>query len=140
MHTKLGFLHPLALGLSHYIYGQPLDPMGIHFFHCIHGWERTVSHDAMWDAFAFIMKDVCFHVACEQTHIFFPPNIQSSCQWVNIVLLVDGIHMLANVIIVGSIRVDLVLHVVLFWEMAAMVAIWAKERFIKIELVSLSCH
>ncbi len=72
MHTKLGFLHLLALGLSHYIYGQLLDPMGIHFFHCAHSGERTVSHDATWDAFASIMKDVCFHVACEQTHILLP--------------------------------------------------------------------
>jgi hypothetical protein len=37
--------------------------------------------------------------------------------------------MLANVIIVDSIRVDLVLHVALFWGMAAMVAIQAKEGF-----------
>jgi hypothetical protein len=91
--------------------------------------ERTVSHDAMWDAFASIMKDVCFHVACEQTHILLPPTIQSSYQWVDIVLSVDGIHMLANVIIVASIRVDLVSHVVLFWEMPTMVAIRAKKGF-----------
>jgi hypothetical protein len=74
MHTNLGFFHPLALGLSHCIHGQPLDPMGIYFFHCIHHGERTVSHDAMWDAFASIMKNVCFHAACEQTHILLPPT------------------------------------------------------------------
>jgi hypothetical protein len=69
---QVGLPPLLALGLSHYIYGQPLDPMGIHFFHCAHSGERTVSHDATWDAFASIMKDVCFHVACEQTHILLP--------------------------------------------------------------------
>jgi hypothetical protein len=43
------------------------------------------------------------------------------------VLSVDGIHMLANVIIVDSIHVDLVSHVTLFWGMATMVAIQANE-------------
>ncbi len=59
------FPHPLALGLSHCIYGQPLDPMGIHLICCTHGGERTASHDIVWDAFAFITKDVRFHVLCE---------------------------------------------------------------------------
>jgi hypothetical protein len=72
IHTKLGLLHLLALGLSHCIYGQPLDPMGIHLFRYIHGGERMVSHDAMWDAFTSIVKDVCFHVA----HILLPPTLQ----------------------------------------------------------------
>ncbi len=44
--TMLGLLHLLALGLSHYIFGQPLDPKGIHLLHCIHGGERIVFHDA----------------------------------------------------------------------------------------------
>ncbi len=80
IHTKLGLLHLLQLSLSHYIYGQLLDPMGIHLFHCVHGGVRMVSHDAMWDAFTSIMKDICFHVACEQTHILLLPTFQSSCQ------------------------------------------------------------
>ncbi len=65
MRTKLGLPHPLALKLSHYICGQPLDSMGIHLFCCFHGKERVASHDAMWDAFASIVRDVGFHVAHE---------------------------------------------------------------------------
>jgi len=56
--TKLGLPHPLALGLSNCICGQPLDRMGIHLFFCTHGRERTTSHDVVWDAFASIMRDV----------------------------------------------------------------------------------
>jgi hypothetical protein len=65
MCTKLGLPHPLAFGLSHYIYGQPLDPMGIHLLCCVHGGEKITSHNVVWDAFASIMKDVGFHGACE---------------------------------------------------------------------------
>jgi hypothetical protein len=43
----LGLPHPLALGLSHCICGQPLDPMRIHLLSCAHGGERTVSHDVI---------------------------------------------------------------------------------------------
>ncbi len=57
--------HPLALRLSHYICGQPLDSMGIHLFRCAHGEEKTTSHDAVRDAFASIVTDVGFHVARE---------------------------------------------------------------------------
>jgi hypothetical protein len=44
MHIGLGLPHPLALGLSHCIYGQPLDPIEIHVLHCAHGEERMASH------------------------------------------------------------------------------------------------
>lgn len=47
MRTNLGLPHPLALGLSHCIYGQPLNPARIHLFHCAHGEERMASHGAM---------------------------------------------------------------------------------------------
>jgi len=39
--------------------------MGIHLFHYIHGKEKVASHDAMWDAFASIVRDVGFHVGHE---------------------------------------------------------------------------
>jgi len=73
LHIQLGLHHPLALGLSYCICGQPLDAMRIHFFHCAHGGERIVSHDVMQDAFASIAKDVGFHVLHEQTHILMLP-------------------------------------------------------------------
>jgi hypothetical protein len=34
--TRLGFSHPLVLGVSHWICNQPLDPMGIHLLCCVH--------------------------------------------------------------------------------------------------------
>jgi hypothetical protein len=52
MCTKLGLPHLLALGLSHYIDYQSLNPMGIHLLCCTHGKEKTTSHDVMWNAFA----------------------------------------------------------------------------------------
>jgi hypothetical protein len=80
MHTNLGLFHPLALGLSHFIYGQPLDPMGIHFFNCTHGGEIMVSHDAMWDAFASIMKKFVFmlHVNKPTFFCLLPSNLHAN--------------------------------------------------------------
>jgi hypothetical protein len=108
MRTKLGLPHLLTFGLSHYIYGQPLDLMGIHLFCCAHGGEKKKSHNVISDAFASITRDVGFHGAREQTHILLLLTIQSSCQQVNMVLSVDGICMLANVIIDNLIQVNLV--------------------------------
>jgi hypothetical protein len=65
LHNQLVLPHSFALGLSHCIRGQPLDLMGIHLFHCTHGEERMGSHDVMWDAFVFIMKDATFFVLHE---------------------------------------------------------------------------
>jgi hypothetical protein len=59
---RLALPHPLALGLSHCICGQPLDPMRIHLLSCAHGGERMAPHDVMWDAFAIDEK---FHVLYE---------------------------------------------------------------------------
>ncbi len=54
-------------------FGNTIEAMGIHFFHCIHSGERIASHDVVWDAFAFIVKDVRFHVLQKQTHVFPSP-------------------------------------------------------------------
>jgi hypothetical protein len=58
-----------------------------------------VFHDVVWDVFASIMKDAEFHVLHKQTYVFPPLALQFSHQWVNIVILVDGVQMLVNVII-----------------------------------------
>ncbi len=108
MCTKLGLPHVLAFGLSHYIYSQHLDPMRIHLLCCGNGGEKITSHNVVWDAFAFITKNIGFHGACEWTHIILPLTIQSSCWQINIMLSVDGIHMLTNVIIDDFTQVDLV--------------------------------
>jgi len=70
LQTKLTLPHPLDLGMTHYIYGQPLNPMGIYLLCCAHGGERITSHDVIYDAFASILIDVRFHVLQEQTMFF----------------------------------------------------------------------
>jgi hypothetical protein len=47
LQTKLNLPHPLALGLTHCIYAQPLNPIGIHLLCCAHGEKKTTSHDAI---------------------------------------------------------------------------------------------
>jgi hypothetical protein len=59
--------------------------MGIRLFHYIHGGEKIASHDVVQDAFMSIVKDMTFHVLREQTHIFSPPSLQSSCRCVDII-------------------------------------------------------
>jgi hypothetical protein len=80
MHTKLGVSHPLAFGLLHCIYGQPLDLVGIYLLCYVHGGAKTIFHDVVQDAFASIMRDVGSHVVCKQTHVLPPPTLYSSHQ------------------------------------------------------------
>ncbi len=68
-----------------------MDPMGIHFIRCTHGGERMVSCDVVWDVFLSIMRDVKFHVLREHIHIHLLLAFQYSCQWVDIVVLMDGV-------------------------------------------------
>jgi hypothetical protein len=63
------------------------------------------------------------HVLCEQTHVLSLPSLQSSCQWVNIVLSANGIRNLANVVIAYPIQIDLVSQVALSHEVVVMVVI-----------------
>jgi hypothetical protein len=44
-------------------------PYGIYVLCCAHGGEKTASHDVVWAAFEFIVKDDRFHILCEQTHV-----------------------------------------------------------------------
>jgi hypothetical protein len=76
----LGLPHPVTLGLSHYIYGQPLDPMRIHLFRCAHGGERMASRDVMWDA---RMQDFRFYMN-KLTFFRYPPfifHVNKSTLW-----------------------------------------------------------
>jgi hypothetical protein len=73
--------------------------MGIHFLHCAHGGERITSHDVVSDAFVFIMRDASFHILCEQTHVLLPPTLQFTSWWINIVDSMDGVQILADIII-----------------------------------------
>jgi hypothetical protein len=51
--------------------------------------------------FAYVARDARFHVLQEQIHILMLPFSRFSYKWVDIVLFVDGIHTLADVIIVN---------------------------------------
>jgi hypothetical protein len=59
----------MTLSLTHYVCGESLNPLGIHFLRCAHGREKTTSHDVVQDAFASIVKDAGFHVLWEQTYV-----------------------------------------------------------------------
>ncbi len=61
LQTRLGLPHPLSVGLSHCIYSQPLNPIGIYLLCCAHGGERNASHDVIrillcpsWEMFGFM--------------------------------------------------------------------------------------
>jgi hypothetical protein len=41
-------------------------------------------------------------ILCEHTHILSLPTFQSTGQWIDIVVLVDGVWMLADIIIANS--------------------------------------
>jgi hypothetical protein len=112
LHTKLGLPHFLALEVTHCICGQPLNHVGTHFFCCSKGGEQTPSHNVVWNAFTSIVKGVGFYVSHEQTHVLLLPSLQSFCQWVDIMLLANGIHTLANIDIINPTQVDLVSWVV----------------------------
>ncbi len=53
---------------------------------------------------------------CEHTHIFSLHTFQSTGQWINIVVLVDGVRMLADIIITNSTWINLVLRLILSHE------------------------
>jgi hypothetical protein len=48
--------HHLALGLTHCICGQLLDPMGIHLLRYAHGGKKITFHDVVQDVFASLAK------------------------------------------------------------------------------------
>ncbi len=103
--------------------------MGIHLFRYTYGGERTIYHDVVWDAFAYIMKHAGFHVFWEQTHIFLPSSFQSFHWHVNIILSIDGICMLANVVIVDPTQAYLVSWLVIYCGVAVIVIVQVKEGF-----------
>lgn len=75
--TNLGLPHPLAIGFIQCICDYGLDLVGTHLFRYSHGEEQITSHNAFQDAFAFIMKDVGFHVLHEQIHVCPLPYFES---------------------------------------------------------------
>jgi hypothetical protein len=81
--------------------------MGIHLLHCINGNECIGTHDVVWNTFVTIAWDVDFHVGQKQLHLIISIMFNSFCWWVGIVLTKDGIHTLADVVIINSIQTNL---------------------------------
>ncbi len=73
LQTRLNLPHPLALGLTHCICGQSLDPMGIHLFCYTYGGENILFHYVVRDVFVSITRDTRFNVLWEQTHVLLLP-------------------------------------------------------------------
>jgi len=71
--------------------------------------------DVVWNAFVAIAKDVGFHISWKQTHVLLPPTLQFLLK---IVLLVNGVHTLANVVSVNIIWIDLVSQIALSYGVA----------------------
>jgi hypothetical protein len=93
------------------------------------GGEWNASHDAIWDVFAFIVKDVRFHILYEQFMFFhhLPFNLfingLTLCNWLM------AFAPLADVLIANPIWTYLVLWVVSFREVATMMLAQTKEVF-----------
>ncbi len=79
--------------------------------------------------FCIHCKRCKFRVLQEQTHVLFMPPLQSSYRWINIILLVNGIHTLANVVIVNPTQADLVSLAALSHGVVVTLAIHVKEGF-----------
>jgi len=101
---RLGLPHPSIANIPRCVCTHPIDPMGIHFLHCVHGNERTKTHDIICDTFVAIMQDVNFHMKQEQLHALPSTTFNSFRWWINIVLTKDGISSLTNVVITNPIQ------------------------------------
>jgi len=105
--TRFRLSHPSIAGIMWCVCTHPIDPMGIHLLHCVHGNEGTGTHDVVCVTFVAIMQDVGFHVGWEQLHAFPSTTFNSFCQWIDIVFTKDGICTLVDVVIVDLMQADL---------------------------------
>jgi hypothetical protein len=125
--TRLDLLHPLILELIHYICDYPLDLVGTHLFPCSHGGEWITFHDAIWNAFIYITKDMRFHVSCKQTHVLIESSLSFYYKWVGIMLSTNDIDTLANMVIANPTWTNFISHIISFHEVVVRVVIQAKE-------------
>ncbi len=77
---------------------HPIDIMGIHFLHCVHGNKWTGTHDVVRDTFVTIAWDAGFHVGRKQLHVLPSNMFNSSRWWVNILFTKNDICTLANIV------------------------------------------
>jgi len=107
LRKQLRLPHPSIVSVFQCVCTHPINPMGIHLLHCVHGNECIKTHDAICLTFAFIAQDVSFHVGWEQLHALPSPTFNSSCQQINIVFTKNDIHTLTDVVIANSTQADL---------------------------------
>ncbi len=72
MRIKFSFSHLLFVEVLHYICSQPLDPMGIHLFRCMHGGEKITLHDVVRNTFMIVARDVGFMCHENKPMSFYP--------------------------------------------------------------------
>jgi hypothetical protein len=95
----LGLPHPLALGLSHCICGQPLDTMGIQPSLLCSSWGKDGFPWCYAWCFCIYRKGCKMsHKICEQTHILPLPTFLFLHLRIDIVVSLDGFRMLVNII------------------------------------------
>jgi hypothetical protein len=112
--------HPMAHDHFLCTCNQPIDSTWIHLLGCVHGGKHIATHDTVWNFFIFIVRDVIFHVFCEQTHVLLTPSLWSSWWWMDIVITTNGIPILVGIVIIDPTSVDLVSWVVSTWWTVAM--------------------
>jgi hypothetical protein len=94
--------HPSIVGIPQCVCTHPINPTSIHFLRCVHGNECIGTHDVICDTFATIVQDASFHMGREQLHALFSTTFNSSHRRVNNMLTKDGIHTLADIVIINS--------------------------------------
>jgi hypothetical protein len=65
------------------------------------------THDGVCNIFVFIAQNACFQVGREQLHVLPLITFNSFREWIDIVLMKNCIHTLANVVIVDVMCADL---------------------------------
>ncbi len=93
---QLGLPHSLVVGIPWCVCTHPINFMGIHLLRCVHGNERTETHDAIHDTFATITQNASFHMGQKQLPTLPSTTFNSSCRQVNIVHPKDGIFTLVE--------------------------------------------
>ncbi len=105
--TWFGLPHPSIVSIPWCVCTHPIDTLGIHLLHYVHGNEHTWTHDVTRDTFVAIVQDAGFHVGWKQLHALPSTTFNSSRRRVDIVLTKNDIISLTNVVIVDPTRVDL---------------------------------
>jgi hypothetical protein len=126
--TWLGLPHPSIISIPQCMCTHCINPVGIHFLHCVPGKERTWTHDAIHDTFITIAWNVGFHMGWKQLHAFPSTIVNFTCRRVNIVLTKDDIHTLVDIIIVSLMWAYLLPWFCATQELDAFNVASAKER------------